>query len=459
MTKLFGAASSGPSGNTTKKLGSKRAQSTSRRWATRLRTAQALDVPHDLVADLDLQLLRHARPRGRRERGRRDRRARATPRPSSARRRPSSRWRASASRIELRYSRRTAHRPRPAPTDTGREDAGRVHALDGLDPHGNDGHRLARRAAPPAGSAPRRPRAGPPGCRRGRRSAAPPTCPRGAGPAGCPARGTACRGGTRRTPWRGPRPRSGSRGGAGSRAPAATRRASARARCGGRCGRAARPRPTARAARSPTPAAKPKPARQVGACMQAMATVAATSAAAARRRTGSERSGIRPSTERRITTSGDTWRMASSGRAANRSAMVTPRPTPQAIALHEGLNATTATGSRPVSTRGSSACAADAERGADDAARRAPSPPPAAGRPRTPARPVAPRQRSTPMVSMRRRSSASDALATAIPPSSSAIKPDQAEVAAHAGERARSATPGPRRRCAGVTRSAARAGL
>ena len=38
VTKLCGAPSSGPGGNTTKKLGSKRAQLTSRRWATRLGT-------------------------------------------------------------------------------------------------------------------------------------------------------------------------------------------------------------------------------------------------------------------------------------------------------------------------------------------------------------------------------------------------------------------------------------
>jgi len=38
VTKLCGAPSSGPGGNTTKKFGSNRAQVTSRRWATRLGT-------------------------------------------------------------------------------------------------------------------------------------------------------------------------------------------------------------------------------------------------------------------------------------------------------------------------------------------------------------------------------------------------------------------------------------
>ena len=108
---------------------------------------------------------------------------------------------------------------------------------------------------------------------------------------------------------------------------------------------------------TPTPAANPSPARTVGAWRVAMATVAPASSAAASSRAGSLRSGTRPSAARRITTSGETWRMASRGRAANSRATVTPTPTPQATARHDGSNVVTATGRRPVSTRGSSACA------------------------------------------------------------------------------------------------------
>ena len=74
VTSVCGAASSGPGAKTTKKLGSKRAQSTSRRLVTRGRTGTPCTSQTIVSPTVDAELLGHVRLD-------RDLRAAAVPRP------------------------------------------------------------------------------------------------------------------------------------------------------------------------------------------------------------------------------------------------------------------------------------------------------------------------------------------------------------------------------------------
>ena len=142
-----GAPSSrGPSGKTAKKLGSKRAHSTSRRLVTRARRREALDVPDDLVPDGNAQLARD--PRVEREgNGRRCGGRRCCPPfarlPQGARHYAlgSRRFVAVGGPVLAPQRPAVPHRLRVAGSG---QPIRSPQALDGLDAHGHDRHRRGR---------------------------------------------------------------------------------------------------------------------------------------------------------------------------------------------------------------------------------------------------------------------------------------------------------------------------
>ena len=177
---------------------------------------------------------------------------------------------------------------------------------------------------------------------------------------------------------------------------------------------------------------------------------------AATDRSGGRRSG---STSRRSAASGGTRRTASSGSSAKTSATQSPIPSPSATARERDR--------RPHVHRQQ---AGEERRAAAAApAPRAAAPSDAAGQPHRrrlggvdrehPRRALAPRQRSTAMVSSRWRMNTTTALATPMPPSSSAMSADQPEVAGEPAERVVQVRAGPRPRCGRApARAGARAG-